>query len=772
MAILFPLHVQIQSKNARDLLRAQKINMIPFLLLAISVDSAKFDAIAFSPNVPTAGKAASNATRPMYSSALTMRDEFSNVLKQLNDIDHALGVLTEMTRQITARPCPHAINLCSPHIKHPSHDVLPLSTSRLLDFIQLPSQDDRRDSQGRHVPLNETIQLGHGCERLYSYPAPLVLVKSLFYLVERLLTHSEQPSEDHEGGSENVARKLQDPVARAIMQQKLEDFPFISPHREFVISSDMSHLTTPPRLMVNLFVNGYLQNINTRTPIFNDIDLHHTIDAHYSDEELRDSGPRALIINNIILLELSLEIKTARASYPTSRVSNKDILPSFLRNCDRAINDLDAFRAPSIINLQALMTLTLVAQEFYSSGKYERVCQAACQVGCIMGIHRSKDHSQGGGADTTDIRGQLFRVLYSMDKTRVFMTGQPCAIHLFDSDQHIGPDRNRQGDDHPVVDAFDHLMIIWEEIYLNLYSSRATRSTMDTRLTQMRFVLSSINRFSQTHAILLSPASPNDIDDTNLLRIELLYGYQVSQILILRCNQDNEQSLNTMRDIARTSLRLILEVSEPPLTTARFALLARMFRTYPMVAFVEIVAFHLTNHSTKSEVDAVALADISLLRGVCNQLQILQYDTLKHIFYARLSEGIVWAIETLEALTEVYIRQLSPNHQGQKDDRLSQKFNNSNRGTAAGSLCNDSPDMFDACGFSSRVNSGFFALGTEQAHLISAHSSPAYQLGTSAFATSPSQLDLASGPSSSDVNWGNFNLDFLQETSAQGNSWN
>ncbi|KAI3331983.1 hypothetical protein HD806DRAFT_176173 [Xylariaceae sp. AK1471] len=733
-----------------------------------------------------------------------LRDDFSDVIKQLSDVGHTLGVLTEITRQITARPCSHAIHPSyPPHSNYTSHDALPLSASGLLDFVQHPSQDDcyaSPDSQAVNKPISEIIELDHGGERLYSYPAPFVLIKSLLHQANGLLGDSDQQGKDHESGKIQGARGLQDPAARVTLRRKLDSFPFNLPYREFVASSDMSPITAPPHPIVNLFVDGYLRNINTRTPIFNDAMLHHAIDAYYSDKQLQDSGAHALIINNIILLELSLVIQTARASRST-RVTNDDILPSFLRNCDRAIGNLDAFMAPSIVNLQALMTLTLVAQEFYSNATAERVCQAACQVGRLMGIHRSKDRRQSEGADITEARGRLFRILYAMDKERIFMTGQPCDLHLFDSDHHIGPNRNHPDNDHPISDAFDQLMIIWEEIYLNLYSSRAASASTETRVPQVRFVTNSMARFTQTHAELLSSSSTNNTADTDLLRIELLYGYQVSQILVLRCDQNNEQSLSEMRGLARSSLKLILEVGKPPLTTARFALLARMFRRYPMVAFVELAAFHLTNCTTKDEFDATALADVSLLRGICDQLRTLQFDNPTHIFYARLSEGLVWALETLEALAEIIIRP-SPTPQGpvgfsqqSKDNRRSTAELSRNLKNAPGTL---TPDRSDACGPSSRgsqefsrvrssrhdeedfgqnrrtaemMNFGFSTPDPERVELISAPLSPVCQPRSSAFAASQSQLELASGPLSSNASWGNFNLDFLQGAFAQGNRW-
>ncbi|KAI0468361.1 hypothetical protein F4859DRAFT_524612 [Xylaria cf. heliscus] len=748
-----------------------------------------------------------------------LRDDFSDVMKQLNEVGHTLGVLTEITRQITSRPCPHASNpsYYPSHSNHASPNTLPLSASRLLDFVQQPSEDDRRaspDYRAANMPLSETIEVDHGGERLYSYPAPLVLMKSLFHQAKGLLDDSDQQGEDNENMTTNAARGLQGPVARATLQRKLDDFPFNSPYREFVPSSDMSPITTPPRLMVNLFVDGYLRNINTRTPIFNESKLHYAIEAHYSDKQLQDSRARALILNNIILLELSLEIQTGRASRSTSRVPNDDILPSFLRNCDRAINNLDAFMAPNIVSLQALMTLTLAAQEFYSDATAERVCQAACQVGRLMGIHRSKDRRQSEGEDIADAQGRLFRILYAMDKQRVFMTGQPCDLHLFDSDQYIGPGHDQPDDNHPISSAFDHLMTIWEEIYLNLYSCRAARASTETRLRKVRFVTGSLDRFAQAHAGLLSPSSATNVEDVDLSHIELQYGYQVSQILLLRCDQDNEQSQSKMRDLARSSLRLILEVRKPPLTTARFALLARLFRRYPMVAFVELVSFRLTSNHDEFDVATAMLSDVSLLREVCEQLDILQYDNLSHIFYARLSRGLVWALETLEVLVQMVIRPSPKLHmrqanfsQQQQQQQQSGKDNSrpeSSRSKRAVIPRSPTPDVFDAtaCGPSSRggqdfpqlrpsrqgdkdfggqvsssiprhaemTSFGFFTPDPERIEMISAPLSPVYQPNNSAFSVSHPQLELDPGPLSGNGNW-NFNLDFLQGAFAQGNRW-
>ncbi|KAI0151737.1 hypothetical protein GGR57DRAFT_171545 [Xylariaceae sp. FL1272] len=714
-----------------------------------------------------------------------LRDDFSDVRKQLSDVDQTLAVLTDLTRQLTARSYSHTTPPYSPHHQHAiSHDTILSKANEPLDFDQNSSQQTRAGSEstGGNRPLHETLELEQGGVRLYSYPAPLVLIKSVLHRANDLLHGPDDASDDDINSIGDGS--LQHVAARTTLQQKIDEFPFSSRYREVTTEKDSSPVTTPPRLMVNLFVDGYLQNINMRTPIFEDDELHRAINAHYSDRQLQDSRAWALIMNNIVLLELSLEMQAARASHSTSRVTNDDILPSFLRNCDRAIGSLDAFMAPNMVNLQALLTLTLAAQEFYSNATAERVCHAACHVGRAMGLHRLRDAAKTEKSASIESsekeRRRLFRILYTLDKHRVFMTGHPCDLYSFDSDHHVGPNIHDKEDDDPVNNAFGHLMTIWEEIYLNLFTSRATSVSAEMRAHKVRAVISSLDGFAHMHAAALAASSSTaeEAADAKLLGMELMYAYQVSQILVLRCDETSDQSKEKARELARTSLKLLLEVCEPPLTTARFALLARMFRRYPMVAFVELVTLHLVNLPTKGHNDELT-ADIALLRAVCDQLATLQYHNLAHIFYARLNVGLVWALDTLESLAAALMEPSSqpqgrtmpqsavtvsdqPLHTAQhamgtitpdsSDIYISHAGSDSARYSHLKSFRHDEEDFVQMNRPSELTNFGFFTPDTD---LVSAPLSPTCQPGPGpAFAAGPHQLDTG--------NWSDFQLDFLQ----------
>ncbi|KAK8039546.1 hypothetical protein PG993_007957 [Apiospora rasikravindrae] len=578
-----------------------------------------------------------------------LRDDFSVVLTRLDHVDTTLAALTRFIHQVAARPGCTGHNSNAPSSCY-ADDPVPLPTPE--DIHEPPNTPESAEPSASEDVAYDTVESDEGGERVYGYPAPRVLIKALLRQAVGPLLETDQHAERHgngEGGEmPYIARALQDPHVRATLQQKVDEFPFRSRRPEAAVLGDFNSLTTPPRLLCNLFLEGYLKHINHRTPIFDDAELRSAIETHYNQEHPKENSAWALIINNVVLLELGLEIQATRASYSHSRGMNDDILPSFLRNCDRAIGNLNTFMVPNLANVQALMTLTLVAREFYSHNTAQRVCQAACQAGRTFGLHRSKAQLWGATGDydyqSDTARQRVFQVLYTMDKQRVFMTGLPCDLHMFDSDHR------------PFADAFGQLANLWEEIYLKLYTSRAARASAKTRARQVQQLSSSLEKYAKKHADSIPSTLGSRAEDIDPIKIELLYGFLVSQVLVLRCDRRNEKSQDRLRALARKSLNLILAVCKPPLTTPRLALLSSIVGNYPMVAFFELASYRLARLFKTGEIDAAAQGDISLLRAVCEHLQMPENDNLTHIFYARLKLGLGWALDLLETLGEALAR--------------------------------------------------------------------------------------------------------------------
>ncbi|KAK8107063.1 uncharacterized protein PG998_009076 [Apiospora kogelbergensis] len=712
-----------------------------------------------------------------------LRDDFSVVLKRLDHVDTTLAALSKFIHQVAARPgCAHHPDAHSSSAVAFVDDPVPLPTPELLDFDHHPDTPASSEHSSSEYPAFDTVESYEGGERVYGYPAPRVLIKALLRQAASPLLHADEQQhggESHgsnggDGDTSYVTGALKkDPCIRATMQRKLDEFPFQSRRPENVVTGDLNPITTPPRLMCNLFLEGYLKHINPRTPIFDDAELHNAIDAHYSEEHPKENSAWALIINNVVLLELGLEIQATRASHSNSRGMNDDILPSFLRNCDRAIGNLNTFMVPNLANVQALMTLTLVAREFYSHNTAQRVCQAACQAGRTFGLHRSKAQLWGESrsSDESDsFRQRVFQVLYTMDKQRVFMTGLPCDLHMFDSDHR------------PFSNASGQLANLWEEIYLKLYTSRAARASPEVRARQVQQLSSSLDRYAQKHGNSI-PSNTSSTEELDPTKVELVYGFHVSQVLVLRCDRRNEKSQG---DDAR-------DREEEPQPSPH--------GNYPMVAFFELVSHRLAALFRTGKVDEAAQADLALLRAVCEHLQMPSLSKLGHIFYTRLKLGLGWALDMLEGLEDALTSAASDKNDAVgRISRASSACHTNNPSSPAitellggcpirlpsgdhqghaslpPSRPGETTEFGSAEGLAERAGFGFFTPmdGTDTIDLTSRSLSSSrcdFVPPVSSCSMAPSQPELASDFMTGSSDWGNFNMEYFQETFSQEASW-
>uniref|UniRef100_A0A8H7K4E6 Zn(2)-C6 fungal-type domain-containing protein n=1 Tax=Bionectria ochroleuca TaxID=29856 RepID=A0A8H7K4E6_BIOOC len=576
-----------------------------------------------------------------------LRGDLSAVLTQINHLDQSLGALTSLTRQIAA-------DVAKPKSTQPE-------TSPYFDSVRTNHPDGQTpDGQSQDIkhPL-ETVEFDRGGEYLYSYPAPVVLMKCLLHqATASLLTDNEHRANRYfaNEGLCNYFDTLQDKKARDALQQKLDAFPFKSPCVDFSLAKDREPITSPPRFIANASVDGYLRVFNTKVPIFDENDLRCAINTHYSTESATQNNLAwPLITNAIVLLQLGLELRVAHASQNNSLIMQDAILFPFLENCDRAMRNLASFTVPTIVNVEALIILTLVSREFFSNATAERVCQAACQVGRALGLHRSKARRRSGSAtrptEDEKERERLFWVLYTLDKQRVFMTGQPCDLYSFDSDHDLqGPS---------LEDASNHMMTLWEEIHINLYSSKAADPRSQKGYQQIRHMNALMNEFSQRHANHKLNYS-NNSESLNPLQAEFTYGCHVSELLVLSSEPTSEQVQIHKIQVCRSALKLILQVSARKPTPAQLATLARMFRNYPIVAFIELIAFHLWHLFARKKYNEDAQSDVSLLRAVLDRLQLLQLRGLSYTFYSRMKVGLSWALDTLHATGGIFGASLEP----------------------------------------------------------------------------------------------------------------
>lgn len=230
----------------------------------------------------------------------------------------------------------------------------------------------------------------------------------------------------------------------------------------------------------------------------------------------------------------------------------------------------------------------------------------ACCVVKFMGLQQS--HGLRSGTPDIDAeRRNIFWALYSMDKQRVFMTGQPCDIYLFDSDIQLRHSESGPATQHFTL-AYIHMMSLWEDIYMSLYSSRAARNGIPHRHSQVLRLSNRFQNWGTQHNQLLSKPVAEKVSAITNLRLELRYCFHVGHILIHRCHsQDSsrQQRINS----ARAALNIINELRAASPSISSVAVLGRqvnqwMYSLYltntKIDCFVVIPWSHFTNFLTDS----------------------------------------------------------------------------------------------------------------------------------------------------------------------------
>ncbi|KAI3320500.1 hypothetical protein HD806DRAFT_235010 [Xylariaceae sp. AK1471] len=615
-----------------------------------------------------------------------LRDDFSSVMDRLDEVHHTLNELANITQQIVARPHCHGDACGSRRIsgsttvsttgsggisannsnttttvttpgntpstttlaalrrglQNGSHFLIPSANDAVFDF----ADNDGCSSEDGHF-LQESVTLEHGGERIFGSTAYLALIRAIARQVADM-------SVQHEGGYQEFG-------VQVALQRLLDSFPFEGHCAEpdiTDITDDGRPISTPPRLMVDLFLESFLSNINASTPIFDEGELRRAVDEHYAAEEPVANSPWALIFTNIVVLGLGLEAQAANVSKSHSKSMHHELMSSFLRNCDRAIVNLDSFTRPSVVNIQALLTLALVGKEFYGNIVFEKVCQTTCHLGRIVGLHRSRSSRGDSQGPDSGNRERLFKVLYAMDKHRVFLTGHSCDLYLFDSDIQLGDGAEKGSTSMRLNSAFDHIMRIWEELYLTLYSTRASVAGTSFRAQHVSAVMNLLDSWTQQHGGLMEPANSRSEPDLDARRLELKYCYHITQVLALRCDRRGHVQ-KQMLDHSRACLRVIADISNMPVTTLSLASIARMLQNYPIVPFTELLRFYLHHMARGGSLDEVAGDDVELLRYTRHAVQAMQHPDLPKTYLGHLQVGMSWSLQVLEAIGVT--KHMSPN---------------------------------------------------------------------------------------------------------------
>ncbi|KAA8649559.1 uncharacterized protein ATNIH1004_002230 [Aspergillus tanneri] len=407
-----------------------------------------------------------------------------------------------------------------------------------------------------HIGTGPGLSLGHiGARSLFENSR-----QSLATLLEGFKYASTRDFDTCKGEKEGLRASPRASLLESELRAKYDQYPIAQgAYSPSVPTNEGQAVASPPQSLLETCLPVFLEYFNSTLPIFNESRLNEVIKAYYTDRASRANELYNLCFNNIIVLALGLQSRVARMDQVLPKGMSDELLPAFLNNSFRAFQHLSTYLHPGLVCCQALATLALVAREYHESRVFDTVCHMASQAVKSMGLQQC--NLAGGNKNSIlDIeeneRRNLYWAVFVIDKQRTYIAGRPFDLHFYDSDVQLFQSIATQTVTQQCWKAYIHMMAIWEEIYIYLYSLRAFRKGLSYRQSQISKLDCLSRKWYAHNAALLSNACPVEISAVEGWQIELKYAFHIGQVLIHRFSSE-ECSRQVALANSRATLRII-----------------------------------------------------------------------------------------------------------------------------------------------------------------------------------------------------------------------
>ncbi|KID84202.1 Transcription factor, fungi [Metarhizium guizhouense ARSEF 977] len=331
------------------------------------------------------------------------------------------------------------------------------------------------------------------------------------------------------------------------------------------LPTDESLPTAPPSAILNAMIEPYFAAVNPHFPIWTKQQIQEmaaTLEQSTSPE--RDAATM-ICCNNLILMTLTANSLRSRWGKPLQTKHRRrhlsvdsDITAGFLMNAKRAIKHVELLLSPCLVNVQALLSLCMVAQEHLSSYLVEAIFSLAAQCAKSTGIHQWESFRGHFSEQAAQERRNVSYCLYILDKTVCWTTGTSPSIPASDLllDFTLAPD-----DDGTMAYLFarTELAVIEEMIYSRVYSNQVEVRTED----QVRQIAAKISQRLQDWLVSWR-IHLNEVESHQkqaVWKAKLAVDFLCVQLLLIWPYKDHPDALfQQQTHIARRCMRLFLHL--------------------------------------------------------------------------------------------------------------------------------------------------------------------------------------------------------------------
>ncbi|MCJ1377769.1 hypothetical protein MMC17_000865 [Xylographa soralifera] len=451
--------------------------------------------------------------------------------------------------------------------------------AQIIPAVPIPDMTNdskTAESKGGYGP--SSLQPAHLNHQYYGATSLASLARQIHSCLQELVRNNEDSlmSNSDTGLIENSLRQcviLMEDMAKSLDTE-----------RQFQ-GSDSQPLDLPPQRLLEAFVEPFFSKVNWLLPIFRRSTIAEYLHQTYDSGNEADHA-RMLCLNNILLLGLNSN-PTSQGQNATGNALEAELIRPFQLNFRRGLNKLERLLEPGLANVQALLSMCVIAERNLHCRQASLLIHQACFVAKSMGLHQQGTASGDQSSEEALERNCVFWALYVMDKTISTSLGIPCCLPSFDCDVSL-PENDPTNPYLKHWIARIEVATIQEDTYQSLYSTQACRRGESERKTQIARLDRKLALWSDknNHLCETDTTEENNMSQKSLCpaNVALSYFYHSTRILIHRAGKEltNKQRC---RDATRVCVHLFVLLGHGSLSVDAKIWLRQIAQNYLLVPF-------------------------------------------------------------------------------------------------------------------------------------------------------------------------------------------
>ncbi|KAG5926951.1 hypothetical protein E4U42_002770 [Claviceps africana] len=360
--------------------------------------------------------------------------------------------------------------------------------------------------------------------------------------------------------------------------------------------------TGPPLAILDAMTDPYFANVNPSFPIWKKDKFLEMVDSLRHPSNRAESRWASIVCcNNVILLSLnadsvrSVQRKMAQSGM-TGNVSSldSDLIAGFLANSKCAVENLGLV-SPCLVNLQALLSLCVVAREHLPLHTVEHLFAQTVRCAEAIGIFQWRHlQSQLGESEFEEYKN-VAHCLYILDKNICWTAG--ISPKLLESDVQL--DLTPRDRTFETLARQAELAAIQEAIYFQLYASQVKARTEDQVRQVVTPLWQRLEKWLAKSEVNLdaTKSQPQSCPTHTALAFQTLS----TQLLLISPYRKHPDAMFRQRaSVAETCLKLLLSLWTSAKESPKHTSVPLLIASCPPLYLLEICAAIIKDNSSDS----------------------------------------------------------------------------------------------------------------------------------------------------------------------------